>query len=114
MFELHRLVGHLPRRVRDQVDSYLETLEVMTQMKDPRVRAALHLGLEQLLFLDGIPDHAAIGEAVELAKPSRGHRVVNAVLRRVQREGVDDRFDVHYYRGDVVVADHPRIVPWPV
>jgi 16S rRNA (cytosine967-C5)-methyltransferase len=56
---------------------------------EPRVRAALHLGLEQLLFLDGIPDHAAIDEAVELAKPSRGHRVVNAVLRRVQREGVE-------------------------
>ena len=56
---------------------------------EPRVRAALHLGLEQLLFLDGIPDHAAIGEAVELAKPSRGHRVVNAVLRRVQREGLE-------------------------
>ncbi|CAB4926224.1 unannotated protein [freshwater metagenome] len=56
---------------------------------EPRVRAALHLGLEQLLFLDGIPDHAAIAESVELAKPSAGHRVVNAVLRRVQREGVE-------------------------
>jgi hypothetical protein len=41
MFELQRLVGLLPQRVKDQVDSYLETLEVMTEMKDPRVRAAL-------------------------------------------------------------------------
>jgi 16S rRNA (cytosine967-C5)-methyltransferase len=56
---------------------------------DPRVRAALHLGLEQLLFLDGIAEHAAISESVELAKPSPGHRLVNAVLRRVQREGVE-------------------------
>jgi 16S rRNA (cytosine967-C5)-methyltransferase len=56
---------------------------------EPRVRAALELGLFQLLFLDGVAEHAAIGEAVELAKPSRGHRVVNAVLRRVQREGVE-------------------------
>jgi 16S rRNA (cytosine967-C5)-methyltransferase len=56
---------------------------------EPRVRAALHLGLEQLLFLDGIAAHAAVSESVELAKPSRGHRVVNAVLRRVQREGVE-------------------------
>jgi 16S rRNA (cytosine967-C5)-methyltransferase len=54
---------------------------------DPPVRAALQLGLFQLLYLDGVPDHAAIGEAVELAKPSPGHRLVNAVLRRVQREG---------------------------
>ena len=29
-----------------------------------------------------LPDHAAIAESVELAKPSHGHRVVNAVLRR--------------------------------
>lgn len=56
---------------------------------DPAVRAALHLGLEQLLFLDGIAEHAAISESVELAKPSPGHRLVNAVLRRVQREGVE-------------------------
>jgi 16S rRNA (cytosine967-C5)-methyltransferase len=55
---------------------------------EPGVRAALQLGLFQLLFLDGIAPHAAIGEAVELAKPSAGHRLVNAVLRRVQREGV--------------------------
>jgi 16S rRNA (cytosine967-C5)-methyltransferase len=56
---------------------------------EPRVRAALQLGLFQLLFLDGVAAHAAIGEAVELAKPSAGHRLVNAVLRRVQREGVE-------------------------
>jgi 16S rRNA (cytosine967-C5)-methyltransferase len=56
---------------------------------EPRVRAALQLGLFQLMFLDGVAPHAAIGEAVELAKPSPGHRLVNAVLRRVQREGVE-------------------------
>src|SRR6266545_1316200 len=54
---------------------------------EPGVRAALQIGLFQLMFLDGIAPHAAIGEAVELAKPSPGHRLVNAVLRRVQREG---------------------------
>jgi 16S rRNA (cytosine967-C5)-methyltransferase len=53
------------------------------------VRAALQLGLYQLLFLDRVAAHAAIAEAVELAKPSPGHRVVNAVLRRVQREGAE-------------------------
>ncbi len=56
---------------------------------EPGVRAALQLGLFQLLFLDGVAAHAAIGEAVELAKPSPGHRLVNAVLRRVQREGAE-------------------------
>jgi 16S rRNA (cytosine967-C5)-methyltransferase len=58
------------------------------QPLEPGVRAALQLGLFQLLFLDGVAAHAAIGEAVELAKPSPGHRLVNAVLRRVQRDGV--------------------------
>jgi 16S rRNA (cytosine967-C5)-methyltransferase len=53
------------------------------------VRAALQLGLFQLVFLDRVAAHAAIAEAVELAKPSPGHRVVNAVLRRVQREGIE-------------------------
>ena len=42
------------------------------QELDPGVRAALHLGLYQLLFLDGIADHAAVAESVELAKPSPG------------------------------------------
>ena len=56
---------------------------------EPAVRAALHLGLFQLLFLDGIAAHAAVTEAVELAKPSPGHRLVNAVLRRVARDGVE-------------------------
>jgi 16S rRNA (cytosine967-C5)-methyltransferase len=55
---------------------------------EPGVRAALWLGLYQLLYTE-VADHAAIDESVELAKPSPGHRVVNAVLRRVQREGVE-------------------------
>ena len=55
---------------------------------EPGVRAALWIGLYQLLF-SGIPEHAAVAESVELAKPSQGHRVVNAVLRRVQREGIE-------------------------
>jgi 16S rRNA (cytosine967-C5)-methyltransferase len=56
---------------------------------EPAVRAALRLGLFQLLFLAGIPDHAAVGESVELAKASSpgGAKLVNAVLRRATREG---------------------------
>jgi 16S rRNA (cytosine967-C5)-methyltransferase len=54
---------------------------------DPRVRDALRLGLFQLLFLDGVADHAAVSESVELAKGRGGDRLVNAVLRRAQREG---------------------------
>jgi 16S rRNA (cytosine967-C5)-methyltransferase len=74
---------------------------------EPRVRAALQLGLFQLLFLDGVAAHAAIGEAVELAKPSPGHRLVNAVLRRVQREGAPLPGD-ETPAGAAIRHSHPR------
>ena len=51
------------------------------------MRDALRLGLLQLLFLDGVADHAAVSESVELAKGRGGDRLTNAVLRRAQREG---------------------------
>ncbi len=45
----------------------------------------------QMIYLDRVPDRAAIHEAVEIAK-KRGHRgiasLVNGVLRSIQREGV--------------------------
>lgn len=59
---------------------------------DPPVRDALRLGLYQLLFLDGVADHAAVSESVALAARASGRGaggLVNAVLRRVQREGVE-------------------------
>ena len=74
---------------------------------EPGVRAALQLGLFQLLFLDRVAEHAAIAEAVELAKPSPGHRVVNAVLRRVQREGVELPSDATP-RGAAIRHSHPE------
>jgi 16S rRNA (cytosine967-C5)-methyltransferase len=74
---------------------------------EPGVRAALQLGLFQLLFLDRVAEHAAIAEAVELAKPSPGHRVVNAVLRRVQREGVVLPEDTTV-RGAAIRHSHPE------
>jgi 16S rRNA (cytosine967-C5)-methyltransferase len=56
---------------------------------DPPVLAALRIGLFQLLYLDGIADHAAVHESVELAKRARpgAAGLVNAVLRRGAVEG---------------------------
>ncbi len=71
---------------------------------EPRVRAALMAGAAQLLFMDRVPDHAAINETVEWAKravrPGAGG-FVNSILRRVsemradepQRESWTDRRD---------------------
>jgi 16S rRNA (cytosine967-C5)-methyltransferase len=58
---------------------------------DAPVLAALWLGLYELLYLSGAPDHAVVADCVELAKTGRsaGHGLVNAVLRRAAREGAE-------------------------
>ena len=56
---------------------------------DGHLVAALRLGLYELLFASATPDHAAVDQAVELAKGDHGRRgsgLVNAVLRRAARE----------------------------
>jgi 16S rRNA (cytosine967-C5)-methyltransferase len=73
---------------------------------DPQVRAALLLGLYQLLYTD-VPAHAAVAESVELAKPSPGSKLVNAVLRKVQREGVKLPSD-DTPKGAAIVHSHPE------
>ncbi len=53
------------------------------------IQNLLNLGAYQLLFLDKVPDHAAIFETVELAKKKSGEQLgkfVNAVLRRIQEQ----------------------------
>jgi 16S rRNA (cytosine967-C5)-methyltransferase len=71
------------------------------------VWAALALGLYQVLFLKGVGMHAAVDEAVELAKPNPGHRLVNAVLRRTLREGVELPSD-ETPEGAAVHHSHPE------
>jgi 16S rRNA (cytosine967-C5)-methyltransferase len=73
------------RRTIDAVIAELAGRDV--ERLDPPVLAALRLGLVQLAFLDGVADHAAVDQAVELAKAAgRGHGLVNAVLRRAAGE----------------------------
>ncbi|WP_082341539.1 16S rRNA (cytosine(967)-C(5))-methyltransferase RsmB [Paenibacillus solani] len=55
----------------------------------PWVRALLRISLYQIMYLDRIPDHAVVSEAVNLAK-RRGHQgisgMVNGVLRNILRQ----------------------------
>ena len=80
---------------RGTADDLIERLSGRAPERlDPPVAAALRLGLFELLFAAATPDHAAVDQAVELAKrglgtdrPVRGPAgVVNAVLRRAARE----------------------------
>jgi 16S rRNA (cytosine967-C5)-methyltransferase len=73
---------------------------------EPQVRAALRLGLYQLLYTD-VPQHAAVAESVELAKPSPGSKLVNAVLRKVLREGVELPADDNP-KGAAIRHSHPE------
>ena len=56
----------------------------------PRVETALLIGAAQILFLE-VPDHAAVDLSVRLAREDRMALhfagLVNAVLRRIAREG---------------------------
>ena len=87
-FALRLAYGTVQRRAT--LDHLIEALsDRATERIDPPVLAALRLGVHQLLFMDGVADHAAVTESVDLAKGagSRGHGFVNAVLRRAAREG---------------------------
>jgi 16S rRNA (cytosine967-C5)-methyltransferase len=60
-------------------------LDRAVERLDPEVLIALRVGLYQVRFLERVPAHAAVGEAVELVKRARKYSaagLVNAVLRR--------------------------------
>lgn len=52
----------------------------------PHTRALLRMGLYQILYMDGVPDHAAVSETVSLAAHKGERGLVNAVLRTAVRE----------------------------
>ncbi len=56
---------------------------------EPKLRDILRMGVYQILFLDRIPDHAAVSESVELCRINglaRAAGLANAVLRRIAAE----------------------------
>ncbi|MBB5178947.1 16S rRNA (cytosine967-C5)-methyltransferase [Planomicrobium koreense] len=71
------------------LDYYLEPY--LKGKVEPWVKTLLRMSLYQIVYLDRVPAHAVVHEAVEIAK-RRGHggiaKFVNGVLRSVQRNGV--------------------------
>lgn len=59
--------------------------------KDPQLQVVLRLGAYQLLFVPGMPAHAAVHETVELVRGNRGF--ANAVLRRLSDAVLDRAAD---------------------
>ena len=71
---------------------------------EPKLRAALLGGAAQLLFMDRIPDHAAVAETVSWAKRSirqGAGGMVNGVLRAITR-----------LRKETLPAEDPRAREW--
>jgi 16S rRNA (cytosine967-C5)-methyltransferase len=93
-----RRIGTLRQLLRQFLDSGFP--------KDaPRVETVLLIGAAQILFLD-VPDHAAVDLSVRLVQADRRAAkypgLINAVLRRVTREGPE-----HLKTLDVVPLDTP-------
>ncbi|WP_085992436.1 16S rRNA (cytosine(967)-C(5))-methyltransferase RsmB [Oceanobacillus senegalensis] len=87
--------GTLQRKIT--LDYYINQFISPKKKMDVWVRILLRMSLYQMAFLDKVPDHAVIHEAVEIAK-KRGHKgisgFVNGVLRNVQRKGVPDTSEI--------------------
>jgi len=81
--------GTLQRKMT--LDFFLKPFLKKANKIESWVKNLLRLTLYQMVYLDKIPDRAAIFEAVEIAK-KRGHKgiasMVNGVLRSIQREGL--------------------------
>jgi len=82
--------GTLQRKIT--LDYYLDHF-IRDKKLDGWVRTLLRMSIYQMIYLDKVPDHAIIHEAVEIAK-QRGHKgissLVNGVLRNFQRSELPD------------------------
>jgi len=81
--------GVLERKITLDFIASLYLKQPLKKLK-PEVLTILRIGAYQLLFMDKIPDSAAINESVNLAKKNGcafASGLVNAVLRKVSQDG---------------------------
>ena len=82
-FGVTRLRGRIEYLLLQQLDRPLEDLDLP-------VLETLRLGAYQLLYMDRVPDYAAVSQSVDQVRAEVGSGptgLVNAVLRRVKRAG---------------------------
>lgn len=81
--------GTLQRKLT--LDYWIDAVVTLKKPMDSWVRNVLRISIYQLQFLERIPAHAILHEAVEISK-KKGHagigKFVNGVLRGIQRNGV--------------------------
>ena len=84
----HLVYGVLQRQMLLDYDLAVFLSRPLASLQAP-LAEILRVGAYQILFLDRVPDHAAVSESVTLAKEFRlgnASGLVNAVLRRLARE----------------------------
>lgn len=88
----YRIVATALRRLGTLRAIFGMLLERGTPRSAPKVETVLLVGAAQILFMD-VPDHAAVGLSVEVARHDKSTGgfagLINAVLRRLTREGQD-------------------------
>lgn len=90
------------------LDRLVDTAAVGKKI-DADIRLILWIGLFQLKFLERVPPHAVLFESVELARFAKKHSAagfVNAILRRVLRDGLQIAFSSDLDRLSVE-SSHP-------
>jgi 16S rRNA (cytosine967-C5)-methyltransferase len=79
-------------RYQAQLDYLIDYHAGRKAKLDIEVRIALRMAIYQVRYLERIPAHAAVGDAVELVKRARKRSAagfVNAILRQVSRDPVE-------------------------
>ncbi|GIX07213.1 MAG: ribosomal RNA small subunit methyltransferase B [Candidatus Poribacteria bacterium] len=88
-------------RWRRRLDAILDAHADRPRRIRENARRVLRMGVYQLLFMEAVPDYAAVHQSVELARRVNAtpSGFINAVLRSVQR------------KGDIVRYPHPQSRP---
>ncbi|MEQ6375276.1 16S rRNA (cytosine(967)-C(5))-methyltransferase RsmB [Bacillaceae bacterium S4-13-56] len=75
---------------RNTLDYYLQPFLQKNKKLEPWVQWLLYMSIYQMIYLDRVPQHAIVHEAVTIAK-KKGHKgiasLVNGILRNAQRKG---------------------------
>ncbi|WP_317952638.1 16S rRNA (cytosine(967)-C(5))-methyltransferase RsmB [Paenibacillus chitinolyticus] len=91
---------------RNTIDYYLAKLVTKGLGKlQPWVRSLLRMSLHQLLYLERVPDHAVVSEAVNIAK-RRGHQGISGMVNGVLRSAIRQRAELTLPQG---MTDAERI-----
>jgi 16S rRNA (cytosine967-C5)-methyltransferase len=80
------------------IDYYLEKFIKKNKKLDLFIKVLLRMSIYQMVFLDKVPDHAIIHEAVEVAKKRQSKGAasfVNGVLRNIQRKGIPNLSEIN-------------------